>query len=172
MRPLAALLLVVQVLLRGVAAGHSTAADAHAPAIQPHLHFGANAHDHRPYDHGHRPHDHGHRHLDRFGHHGHGHRHDGVPTEPGTGTKHAGSSGESSHGHECDAIFLVDEGVNALLGTQAASFAAGEPAEWIDTVTNPSGTATHHGRPATRWVRPPGDPASPFLTLLPHRLRV
>jgi hypothetical protein len=33
-------------------------------------------------------------------------------------------------------------------------------------------SATLHGHPAPRRVRPPGDPACLFLSLMPHRLRV
>ena len=153
MRPLAVLLVIVQMVLRGIAAGHAHPCAPHAPAARPHLHLTAGAHDHRQHHHGghHTSHDHDHESSDLVG----GARPDREP----------------SPGHDHDATYVTDEGV-ILLSVTRSPAPAREPIDWLDPVSGVLGSSVLHLHPSPRRVRPPGDPASPFLTILPHVLRV
>lgn len=155
MRPLAVLLVIVHMVVRGIAAGHAHPCAPHAPAARPHLHLtasfpGDRQHHHRGH---HTSHDHGHDHesSDRVG---------GAPPDR-----------EPSPSHDRDATYVTDEGV-ILLSVTRAPAPAREPIDWLDPVSGVLGSSQFHLHPSLRRGRPPGDPASPFLTLLPHLLRV
>lgn len=155
MRPLAVLLVIVPMVLRGIAAGHAHPSSPHAPTARPHFHLTAGAHDHRQHHH--------------RGHHAsHDHGHDHESSGPIAGAR---PDREPTPSHDRDATYVADEGV-ILLSETRTTLAAREAIEWLaPTIGVPGGTAPQL-HPSPRRVRPPGDPASPFLTILPHVLRV
>lgn len=155
MRPLAVLLVIVQMFLRGIAAGHAHPSAPHAPTARSHFHLTAGAHDYRQHHH-------------RGDHTSHYHRHDHESSGPIGGAR---PDREPSPSHDRDATYVTDEGVIFLSVTRAPA-PAREPIDWLDPVSGVLGSSQFHLHPSLRRVRPPGDPASPFLTILPHLLRV
>ena len=157
MRPLAVLLVIVPMFLRGIAAGHAHPSAPHSPTARPHFHLTAGAHDHRQ-----------HHHRGHHASHGHGHDHDHESSGPISGAR---PDREPTPSHERDATYVTDEGV-ILLSETRTTLAAREPIDWLDPVSGVPDGAAPHLHPSPRRVRPPGDPASPFLTIFPHVLRV
>jgi hypothetical protein len=155
MRLLAVLLVIVQMFLRGIAAGHAHPSAPHAPTARPHFHLTAGAHDHRQHHH-------------RGDHTSHDHGHDHESSGPIAGAR---PDREPTPSHDRDATYVADEGV-ILLSETRSTLAAREAIEWLAPTIGVPGFSAPHLHPSPRRVRPPGDPASPFLTILPHVLRV
>lgn len=162
MRSLPVILVIVNLLLRGVAVPHvhASPADEADRTARPHVHLSGHACRHAPT----------HAHHQAGLRHGHGLRH--VHEE--VSTEHVARVGDhdttSLPEHDDDAVYAADDTVMivpvrrpSLANAGACCFAI--PAHGI--IASLPGV-----EPRPRHVRPPGDGAATLQTFLPHVLRV
>jgi hypothetical protein len=161
MRLLPVILVIANLLLRGVAVPHVHAASADPAdhAVRPHVHLAGHADRHAP-THVHH----------RAGHgHGHGHRHVHRDTAP----EHARADHHDSTPvpeHDDDAVYVDEDTV--IFVSAGRSLLTHVIAGWFMPPPHGFVVSLSAIAPLPRHVRPPGDGAATIHTLLPHVLRV
>ena len=144
MRLLLAILVIVQLLLRGAEVPHVHAAQSDVPghASRPHVHLAEHG--------GHHAHAHHYHHDSR----GHGHAHDTMPTPD----------------HDDDAIYVSDDTVMLISAVRPLPTATAT--RWLALPVFGMFISSSVADMRHRRVRPPGDGDVTIHTLLPHVLRV
>lgn len=157
MRLLPAILVIVQLLLRGVTVPHVHAAQSDVPghASRPHVHLAADAAHHA------------HAHLHHHDGHGRGHAHDTMHTaEAKSGVPDATPVPD----HDDDAVYVSGDTVMLMPSGRSSP-----PDTAVESLALPV-LGVSVSPPAAeirpRRVRPPGDGAATIHTLLPHVLGV
>jgi hypothetical protein len=157
MRLLTAILVIVQLLLRGVAVPHVHAAESDVPGhtIRPHVHLAGHA--------GHHADTHHHHHDGRR----HGHAHDTMHTED---AENGLAGAAPAPDHDDDAVYVSDDTV--MLMPSGRSSPTDTAVQWLAVPILGVSVSPPAVEMRPRRVRPPGEGAATIHTLLPHVLRV
>lgn len=150
MRLLPLILVIANLLLRGVAMPHAHAHDdASEHGGRPHVHLAS--HEHR--------HSHAHDH-----HHGQRHVHIDKKSE------HECPASTPTPEHDDDAVYVSDD--NLLVASAGWPSFTRALGHWLTSSPFQAISPPSSAAPRPRLVRPPGDGAVTIRTLLPHVLRV